>query len=116
VLIALDFDDVLMGPARLEAGYKMGRPLPGALEGVRALIGRGHTVVVHTVRGDRPEHVQEWLAYFDFPPLPVTNIKPRADVYVDNRAIRFLDWDQTLTALGAEPTEMFTRMITEACH
>lgn len=99
MLIALDFDGVLHDATNIPTGKRMGPPMPGALDAVRALVARGHALVVHTTRGDIGAHVTNWLRYFEFPAMPVTNIKPNADVFIDDRAIRFTDWPSALAAL-----------------
>ena len=101
MILAIDFDRVIHDVEHPAPGRKMGPPIEGAAEGVWALINDGHTVVVHTLRGDKPQHVVDWLAYFGFPPgLEVTNIKPDADWFVDDRALRFTGWEQTLQELA----------------
>ena len=99
MLVALDFDGVLHDPERVAPGQRMGVPVDGALESVRALVAAGHTLIVHTARENRGDHVTKWLNYFGFPALPVTQVKPNADVFVDDRAVRFTDWPSTLAAL-----------------
>ena len=69
----------------------IGKPLQG-------LAARGHELVVFTVRGDhdRKRHVEEWLRYYDIPFARVTNVKESFDLIVDDRAVRFVTWDQTV--------------------
>jgi hypothetical protein len=97
VIVALDFDGVLHDPYDREPGRRMGRPLEGALEACRKMADAGHQLVVFTVRAkdqQSTEHVTAWLRHFGFPPMAVAITKPAADVYIDNRAIRFTTWSE----------------------
>jgi hypothetical protein len=64
-------------------------PRPGAREFLERLNQSGYRVVVFTVRWH--EHVRNWLVECGLDSLvsDVTNVKPAAHVYVDDRAICF---------------------------
>lgn len=134
--IAIDFDGVIHAYSRGWAdGTIYDRPMPGALEGLRALMDR-HAVFIFTTR--EPEQVMPWLEQHGFDvtidercgvcpngipnicaackgsglltfwnqrgQLLVTNRKLAATAYLDDRAIRFENWDQALSALGTDPS------------
>lgn len=67
------------------------KPIEGALEAIKLLIEQGHTVKVFTSNPDQ-YGVKLWLEKHKFPKLEVTNIKEPAHVMIDDRAIRFTDW------------------------
>jgi hypothetical protein len=84
----------------------MGKPIEGALQAVKVLLLNGHTVVVHSSRAQtemQAHHVWEWLTYYEFPTLTNTKppggivelsvAKPLADVYVDDKGLRFVEWN-----------------------
>lgn len=99
--IAIDFDGVLCDPQNVEPGFKMGNPILGAQDSIRKLWAQGWYIIIFTVRGGLPKHVEEWLKFFDIPFNEVTNIKPN-DVafFVDDHALRFEgQWDETLAAI-----------------
>lgn len=100
MIIAVDFDGVIHDPYDREPGKKMGKPIPGAVAAMEKLADEGHDLIIHTLRGGYPEHVIAWLEYFGVPFGYVTNVKPDADVYLDDRALRFHNWDQALKELG----------------
>jgi histidinol phosphatase-like enzyme len=102
--ICLDFDGVLHNPSDRVQGYKMGQPVAGALDAVRALVAAGHSIVIHTARvqqdGDT-EHVWKWLRYFGFERYidAIQRTKPLADVYVDDKGLHFDNWISALPHL-----------------
>jgi trehalose-6-phosphatase len=101
-VIAVDFDGVLH-----DAVYtppKMGPPKHNAKEAMQELIDRGYRVVVFTSRAATPkgvEAVRDWLDYYDILYHGVTAVKIPAVVYIDDRAIRFTTWPDTMTQLDA---------------
>lgn len=111
--VAVDFDGVIHS---YRAGWGDGsiydEPVPGAAEGLAELMTR-YAVFVHTSRD--PLAVAEWLARLAFDVtlrvpesgfwdergrLLVTDRKLPAVAYVDDRALRFTSWSQTLQDLA----------------
>jgi hypothetical protein len=108
--IAVDFDGVIHDnrPAAIPAGRRMGPPIPGALDAIRALVSGGHTVTIFTARAKGPTEVQavaQWLSFFGFPPnLAITNRKlSQFQVFIDDRAVHFTDWPETLAKVKEVP-------------
>lgn len=109
--VAVDFDGVIHAYRRGWAdGSIYDEPVPGAFEALEALMSRA-AVFVHTTR--EPATVVAWLArrgvhavteaqvgrvefWNDRTRLLVTDRKLPALAYVDDRAVRFVDWDQAL--------------------
>ncbi len=96
--LAIDFDGVLHE-------YKsfhdpLGKPMPGAVDAWYRLYSHGYNLVVFTCREDLSA-IREWMhKHFDFEKNighfyepEITNIKPIAIAYIDDRAIRFTNWD-----------------------
>ena len=101
-LLAIDFDGVLHRPTRARSGFTppVGRPVTGAARAVRAL-SSDWRLVVHTCRAASPEGregVLRWLAARQLDDLfeDVTDTKPIATAYIDDRAIRFTSWADVL--------------------
>jgi hypothetical protein len=88
--IAVDFDGVL---------FNGDEPIEGAHDAIRELSKR-YRLVVHTARHDlagvqfRLAHHRMGHHFYD-----VTNRKPAAVAYLDDRAVRFVDWDQAVKAI-----------------
>lgn len=100
--IAIDFDGVLHA---YRLGWHDGTiydvPNPGARESLFRL-SQTHNLVVYTAREDI-QSVEKWCKVH-FPKvgkvgMEVTNKKPRAVVYIDDRAIRHISWDNTIKQL-----------------
>lgn len=91
--LAIDFDGVLH---KYSKGYHDGTlyddPIEGALDAIKTLLESGYSLVIYTARRNL-EDVQKWLQDWGFPPLEVTNNKPHAVAYIDDRAVRFTNWN-----------------------
>lgn len=93
--IAVDFDGVLNSYVSGWTGATSlpDPPIPGAIEWLEEMA-RSFEVIIFTTRGQYPEAkaaIREWLAKHGYrgPDLRVTNKKPAALVYLDDRALRF---------------------------
>lgn len=104
--VCIDFDGVIH---RYRYGWQGGElydePCNEALESLNKLVAAGFEVVIFTTRGGTPEGIQavaEWIHYWQIKlglPLhlyEITNVKPPAIAYVDDRAIRFTNWTDVL--------------------
>jgi hypothetical protein len=97
--IAIDFDSTIHNPFNKLKGYKMGQPIAGAVEAIQGLHKAGHTIIIFPVWADTEQKRQaivDWLTYFKIPFDDVTSTKPDADVYIDDRAYRFENWQDTV--------------------
>lgn len=105
--IAVDFDGVLHAYSRgWDDGTIYDGPVAGSRAALVALDQAGFKLVVFTARDDL-DAVGEWLGYWYeelAQRIAVTNRKPIAALYIDDRAIRFRDWheaiDQVVGLLG----------------
>lgn len=103
--VAVDFDGVLHTYDHWRDGVLYGEPIEGSVDALWEIVNSGREVAVFTARVDTQEQadaVVEWLDKHGYPPVPVTNTKPVAYVYLDDRAIRFEgDWADSLKEIGS---------------
>lgn len=97
--LAIDFDGVLHKYSR---GWLDGSiydpPMAGAVEAIKVLE-KKYNLVVFTSRQNLAE-VEEWLEHhFNGWKPEVTNRKPIAFRYIDDRGIKFTDWETIKNAL-----------------
>lgn len=105
MIIAVDFDGVVHDRAHPVPGRRMGPPVEGAVAALTGLVAAGHTVIVHTVWGGTDhgrQVIERWLGYYGVPYSGVTNEKPRADVYMDDKAVRFTTWADFLAGVDGD--------------
>lgn len=93
--LAIDFDGVIHDYKHPVKGKRMGKPMQG--EAVDDLVNDGFKVIIYTA--NKVDIVKEWLEHYDIPYHDVTNVKPVADVYIDDRAYRFTTWNDLLNHL-----------------
>lgn len=106
--LAIDFDGVVHN---FDKGYYdgtcYGDPIPGSLEAIKKL-SKKYKIIIYTAKAkpSRPlvngktgiELVKEWLEKYGVLECveEVTAEKPRAILYIDDKAYRFDKWDNTL--------------------
>ena len=100
-IVCVDLDGVLNSFDGWRGADFFHAPRPGAHEFLRRLNEQGYRVVVFTVRWG--PHVEEWLARHGLAEWvsAVTDKKPPAHVYVDDRAVCFEgDFERTLQQIS----------------
>ncbi len=111
-IISVDLDGVLLNYTGWKGFYVFAPPYPGALDFLRVL-GRRYTIIVCTARPDwNIPQVEEWLESHGMMEWihSVTNIKPPATVYIDDRALLFTgDYDEVLDKVDAFQAHWETR-------
>jgi hypothetical protein len=78
-------------------GTVYAEPMTGAKQALEHLEADGWEVVIFSTR--EPSQIVEALQRWGFPAYRVTDRKEPAIVQIDDRAIRFEDWSQTLADL-----------------
>lgn len=98
--IAIDFDGVICKRTHIPTKINWDdKPMEDSLAAINHLRKIGHNVWVFTSNPE-PEKVKEWLKKNGFPELEVTNIKRPAHAYIDDRAIRFTNWQDMRRYFG----------------
>ncbi|HWE52225.1 MAG TPA: hypothetical protein VG273_20690 [Bryobacteraceae bacterium] len=85
-----------------EGQYESAEPFPEVIEEVNRLAAAGNVIILHTARGSTTgidwritteRQLKVWGVRYDCLFLG----KPTADIYVDDKAVNFLDWRRALT-------------------
>lgn len=95
-IIACDFDGCIHDFKHPIKGRRMGPPIEGTQEVLKLLKARGDTIIVFTVWGDEKgqKTIADFMKYYDLPYDSITNIKPKADYYIDDHGIKFTNWKE----------------------
>lgn len=110
--ICIDLDGVICELRRKDQEYGQLSVLPGAIESIKKLRSAGHYVILHTARHMNTTQANlglvvarqgfttlEWLKNNGIEYDEIYFGKPFADVYIDDNAFKFIDWDSTMKGL-----------------
>ncbi len=99
--IMVDLDGVICTEERTFE-RPLAQPIDGAREALQRLRAAGHTIVIYTARGWAEYKVaKQWLDDHGMAYDAIQMGKPIADVWIDDRALHFSNWADTLRQLGA---------------
>ena len=78
----------------------LAKPKKGAVAGINKLYDEGHTIIIYSARTwVEYEMTVSWLASHKIKYHQLMLGKPIGDVWIDDRALCFEDWDKTLKEL-----------------
>ncbi|MDD4874650.1 MAG: hypothetical protein PHE15_06740 [Dehalococcoidales bacterium] len=93
----IDFKRVDSNPRELMKAM----PIKGALEAVKRLHKKGHTIVFYSSRNYKSNKITEaWLRKYGFPFHHIEMEKFVAHVYIDDRAINGCDWNRVMKEMS----------------
>lgn len=92
-ILAIDFDGVIHDNKNPLPGRRMGLPIKGAKFTLEYFKDRGFKIIIHSVWGNKGSVIEAWMQYHGLPFDKITNIKPDADYYIDDKAVTFTTWD-----------------------
>ncbi|MFC1491336.1 capsular biosynthesis protein [Nitrospinota bacterium] len=105
--IAIDIDGTICPIKKPDEAYEDLLPLAGAAEAIRELRRAGHEIIIITARhmatcesnlGKVMRRVGkitlDWLNTHGIEYDEIYFGKPNADIYIDDRAVRFMDWNE----------------------
>jgi ribonucleotide monophosphatase NagD (HAD superfamily) len=101
--IMVDLDGVLC-TEEVFLERPLAAPIAGAREALQKLRAAGYVVVVYTARTWGEFRVtKQWLDSHGFEYDGLHMGKPVADLWIDDRAVRFKNWAETLNQIGIKP-------------
>ncbi|HIP26825.1 MAG TPA: capsular biosynthesis protein [Flavobacteriaceae bacterium] len=105
--ICIDLDGVICQLRKSDEGYEHLEPVVDAIDKVQALKEEGHYIIIYTARrmrthsgstakviADIGKTTLDWLVKYNIPYDEIMFGKPWADIYIDDNAFRFTDWNQ----------------------
>lgn len=98
-VIAVDFDGVIHDYKNPIEGRRMGGEIFGTKDALKRIRAKGYKIVVFSVWGAESKTITDFMKYYNLPFDEVTNIKPLADYYIDDKAIRFTNWEDALNQI-----------------
>jgi capsule biosynthesis phosphatase len=105
--LCIDLDGVVCELRKPGQTYAQLKPVPGAVEKLRALKAAGHTIILLTARhmktcsgnvglviARQGKVTLDWLAEHGIEYDELHFGKPHADAYIDDNALKFTSWNQ----------------------
>lgn len=109
--ISIDFGGVIHAYSDgLQDGIIYDEPVEGAMEAIRHYVESGFKVVIFTAREAQfhskiaiwiKKYIPETIQWIKDEKLLITNVKQPALCYIDDRGIRFTNWESTKLAVNA---------------
>lgn len=100
--IAVDFDGVVHDYKHPLDGRKMGAPIEGAKDAI-ARLRHSYKIIIFCVWAGTDQGkkvIMDWMEFYEIAGYDeITNIKPNAKFYIDDRAVRFTNWLDTLNII-----------------
>ncbi len=92
--IIIDLDGTICTEEK-QFSRSLARPLPGASGQISRLMEEGHTVIIYSARSWQEfEMTRDWLARYQIPYSQLVMGKPTGDLWIDDRAVRFTNWEE----------------------
>lgn len=101
--IAVDFDGTVHDVKNPIEGKRMGGVISGAKESLDTFKRKGYKIVIFCVWAkdeNSIEIIANWMNYWDCKFDVITNIKPQADAYIDDKGIYFNNWPSVMETLN----------------
>jgi len=112
MILAIDFDGVIHDYKNPIEGRRMGAPVVGTRDALLKYKHRGDRIIIHSVWADMGNRkvIADFMNYYRLPYDEITNVKPNADYYIDDKAIKFTSWNNLGTYIHYN-----TKILTGRC-
>lgn len=104
--IVIDLDGTICQLRKPNGCYSEVLPLPDAIASLKSLKKQGHEIIIYTARNMKTYNgntgkvmanigslTMDWLKKYDIPYDEILFGKPYGDIYIDDLAVTFTDWD-----------------------
>ncbi len=98
-VLAIDFDGVIHDHKHPVEGRRMGAPMEGTKEALTQLHYRYKLIIFTIWKPESHKTIEDFMKFYELPYDEITNIKPQADFYIDDKAITFTNWGRMLEQL-----------------
>lgn len=116
--IIIDLDGTICEIKKVNQTYDEVKLIPGALQKLRELKANNHYLIIQTARNMKTQQANlgrvvknvgkitlDWLEKHEVPYDEIYFGKPNGDLYIDDRAWRFKNWDEITVSLITEKTK-----------
>lgn len=116
--IVIDLDGTICHIKKPEQSYSEVTPIPGTIEKLKTLKKEGHYIIIFTARHMKTcdgntgkilarvgKITLDWLHKHDVPYDEIYFGKPHGDIYIDDLAMKFVNWElvhQTISEIMVE--------------
>ena len=78
----------------------LAKPINGAIESINKLYDQGHIIIIYSARSwQEYEMTEHWLKLNNIRYHQLVMGKPMGDVWIDDRAVKFSNWNDTLNQI-----------------
>lgn len=97
--LIIDLDGTICTEER-QYSRSLARPLPDSIESIKRLKTEGHTIIIYSARmWAEYEMTVDWLKRNNVPYDQLILGKPQGDFWIDDRAVRHVNWKETLARI-----------------
>ncbi len=97
--LAIDFDRVIHDVDHPIEGRRMGAPIEGTKEALKKLH-HSYKLVIFTIwKPESHQTIKDFMKYYELPYDDITNVKPNAVAYIDDKGITFTNWEHVTQQL-----------------
>lgn len=98
--LIIDLDGTICSEEKMFS-RSLAKPIHKAIESVNSLYDQGHTIIIYSARlWIEFEMTSHWLQTNGVKYHQLVLGKPQGDVWIDDRAIGFTDWDTVMEKLN----------------
>jgi capsule biosynthesis phosphatase len=115
--IVVDLDGTICHLKHQDESYSQVQPIPGAVTALRRLKEEGHEIIIYTARNMKTFNgntgkvianigaiTMDWLNKHQVPHDEIVFGKPYGDLYIDDLALAFTNWEDMMSKIQGRAT------------